>query len=51
MSSVSVSVPIWFSLISTALATPDVDAALEPLEVGDEEVVADELHPVAEARR
>ena len=47
-SSVSVSVPIWLTLTRIELATPGVDAPAEPLDVGDEEVVADELHPVAE---
>ena len=49
-SSVSVSVPIWLTLTSSALAEPLVDAALQPLEVGDEQVVADDLDPVAERR-
>ena len=48
-SSVSVSVPIWLTLTSSALAAPLVDAALQPLGVGDEQVVADDLHLVAEA--
>ena len=47
-SSVSVSVPIWLTLTSSALAAPLVDAALQPLRVGDEEVVADDLDLVAE---
>ena len=42
------SVPIWFTLIRIELATPLVDAAREALGVRDEEVVADELHAVAE---
>ncbi len=45
---VSVSVPIWFTLIRIALATPRVDAPTEALDVGDEEVVAHELHLLAE---
>ena len=49
-SRVSVSVPIWFTLTSSALADALVDALLEPLGVGDEQVVADDLHPVADRR-
>ena len=44
-SRVSVSEPIWLTLTSSALALPAVDAALEPLDVGDEQVVADDLDP------
>ena len=47
-SRVSVSEPIWLTLTSSALAWPPGDAALEPLDVGDEEVVADELDLGAE---
>ena len=48
LSSVSVSVPIWLTLIRIEFATPRVDALLQPLRVGDEQVVADELHLRAE---
>ena len=41
--------PIWLTLMRIELATPRVDAAPEPLGVGDEDVVADELHVAAEA--
>ena len=34
-----------------AVGDPLVDAALQPLDVGDEQVVADELHAVARAAR
>ena len=47
-SSVSVSVPIWFSLMRMAFAVAGLDAAREALDVRDEEVVADELHACAE---
>ena len=40
VSSVSVSVPIWLTLIRIALATPSSMPALESLDVRDEEVVA-----------
>ena len=40
--------PIWLTLIRIELATPAVDAAGQALGVGDEQVVADQLHPVAE---
>ena len=36
--------PIWLTLTSSALAAPLVDAPREPLRVGDEQVVADDLH-------
>ena len=42
-SSVSVSVPIWFSLMRIAFATPPSMPRCEALDVRDEEVVADEL--------
>ena len=45
---VSVSVPIWLTLMRIELATPRSMPALQPLGVGDEEVVADELEPLAE---
>ena len=45
------SVPIWLTLMRIELATPRVDAALQALGVGDEEVVADELDAVAERAR
>ncbi len=48
---VSVSVPIWLSLIRTELADLFGDAAGDALDVGDEEVVADELDLRAERRR
>ena len=51
VSSVSVSVPIWFTFTRIELATPVLDAAREPLGVGDEHVVAHELHAVAELLR
>ena len=47
-SSVSVSVPIWLTLTRIELADAAVDAALQPLGVRDEEVVADELDRVAD---
>ena len=47
-SSVSVSVPIWFTLTRMLLADAPLDARLQPFGVGDEEVVADELDAVAE---
>ena len=50
-SSVSVSVPIWFTFTRMLLPHPLGDAALQPLGVGDEQVVADELHLAAELRR
>ena len=45
---VSVTVPIWFSLIRIELATFCLDALLQPLGVGDKQVVAHQLD-VAEA--
>ena len=50
-SSVSVSEPIWLSLMRIALAVPALDAAAQALDVGDEEIVADELHALAELCR
>ena len=50
-SSVSVSVPIWFSLTSSALPTPVRDAAREDLGVRHEDVVADEQDLLAELLR
>ena len=47
-SSVSVSVPIWLSLTRIALADVFLDTAREPLDVGHEQVVADELDALAE---
>ena len=47
-SSVSVSVPIWLTLISIELATPVLDALLQPRDVGHEEVVANKLDVGAE---
>ena len=47
-SRVSVSEPIWLTLTSSALADCSRDAAREPLGVGDEQVVADDLDLVAE---
>ena len=49
--SVSVSVPIWLTLIRIEFATPLSIPAPQPLGVGHEQVVADELHPGAEADR
>ena len=49
--SVSVSVPIWLTLIRIEFADAGVDAALQALDVGHEQVVADELDLVADARR
>ena len=51
VSSVSVSVPIWLTLTSTLLATPRSMPWRSRLRVGDEQVVADELDPLAERRR
>ena len=48
---VSVSVPIWLSLIRTLFAAPSVDRPLDPLGVRHEQVVADELDAVAEPAR
>ena len=45
---VSVSVPIWLTLIRIELAMPSVDPPLQPLDVGHEDVVADQLDAVAE---
>ena len=50
-SSVSVSVPIWFTLMRMLLAAPLVDAVLQPLGVGHEQVVADQLHLAAQLAR
>ena len=50
-SSVSVSVPIWLSLIRMAFADVLADAARQALRVRHEEVVADELHVSPELRR
>ena len=47
-SMVSVTVPIWLSLIRIELAAFSSIPLLEALDVGDEEVVADELDLVAE---
>ena len=47
-SRVSVSVPIWLSLMRTELAAPSSMPAGDPFRVGDEQVVADELDRVAE---
>ena len=49
MSRVSVSVPIWLTLIEDRVRRALVDPAAQPLDVGDEQVVADELQPVAQA--
>ena len=46
-----VSVPIWLTLTRIALRDALLDAAAQALDVGHEEVVADELHPVAEPLR
>ena len=48
-SKVSVRVPIWLTLTRIELATPSSMPAPQPLRVGDEEVVADQLGAVAEA--
>ena len=47
--SVSVSVPIWLTLTRIELAVWLVNAALQELGVGDEQVVADKLDLVADA--
>ena len=47
-SRVSVRVPIWLTLTRIELPTPSLDPAAQALGVGDEEVVADELDPLAE---
>ena len=46
--SVSVSEPIWLTLIEDRIADALLDAARETLDVGDEDVVADELDSRAE---
>ena len=51
MSSVSVSEPIWLTLTRIELATPASMPPLQPLDVGDEQVVAHELHALADALR
>ncbi len=51
MSSVSVSVPIWFTFTRIAVPTPSRDPASEAVGVRDEHVVADDLRPRAELRR
>ncbi len=48
---VSVSVPIWLTLIRIELAMFFVDALLQELGVGDEQIVAHQLHPLAEPLR
>ena len=48
MSSVSDSVPIWFTLTRIAFATPRVDAQPQALDVRHEQVVADQLAAVAD---
>ena len=48
---VSVSVPIWFTLTSTLLAALFAMPLLDALGVGDEQVVADQLHALAERLR
>ena len=50
-SSVSVSVPIWLTLIRMLLAGLLVDALLQALGVGDEQVVADQLDLAAQLAR
>ena len=50
MSSVSESVPIWFTLMRIELATPRSMPRAEALGVGDEHVVADELARAEPAR-
>ena len=44
-------VPIWFSLTSSALPTPSAMPRLQNLRVGDEDIVADELDAGAELAR
>ncbi len=51
MSSVSDNVPIWLTLIRIEFGDALVDALLEALDVRHEQVVADELHAVAEQTR
>ena len=46
---VSVSVPIWLILMRIELAMPLVDAFLQDLGVGHEQVVAHQLHVLAQA--
>ena len=45
---VSVTVPIWFSLMRMELAMPFFDALSKDAGVGHKEVVAHELHPVTQ---
>jgi hypothetical protein len=45
--SVSDRVPIWLTFTSSELAQPFLDPLGEPRGVGDEQVVAHKLHPVA----
>jgi hypothetical protein len=47
-SKVSVRVPIWLILIRMELAMPLADAFAQNLGVGDEQVVADDLHLLAQ---
>ena len=49
--SVSVSVPIWLTLIRIELAVPASIPRLQALDVGHEQVVADELDLVADRAR
>ena len=49
-SMVSVSVPIWLSLMSTEFAARSSIAARDALGVGHEQVVADELDPCSPSR-
>ena len=51
VSSVSVSVPIWLSLIRIELRGVFADAAFQALGIGHEEIVADELHARAKLPR
>jgi hypothetical protein len=46
---VSLSVPIWLILMRMELAMPFLDAFLQDLGVGDEQVVAHQLHLLAQA--
>ena len=50
-SSVSLSVPRWFGLSSTALAAPQRGGLAHERRIGDEEVVADDLHAAADGAR
>ena len=47
--SVSDRVPIWFGLMSTALATPSaIPLTHQELFIGDEDVISNQLHPLTD---